>query len=84
MADLLAAGENALTFPPGDLHECRRALLDFATLPAERLRLLGERLRATILRDCRHDLEASRYESLLAETLGRAPRAAAATALTES
>ncbi len=87
MADLLVGGENALTFPPGDLHDCRSALHELATLPAERLRLLGERLRATILRDYRHDLEASRYRDLLTDTLGRAPRpaaAAAATALTES
>lgn len=84
MADLLVAGENALTFPPGDRDECRRALHDLATLPSEQLRLLGERLRATVHRDYRHDLETSRYRALLAETAGRAPRPAAATALTES
>ena len=84
MADLLVGGENALTFPPGDLHGCRSALHELATIPVERLRLLGERLRATILRDYRHDLEASRYQALLADTLGRAPRPAPATALTES
>lgn len=84
MADLLVAGENALTFPPGDLHECRRALADLAALPEETLRLQGERLRATVLRDHRHDLEASRYRELLADTAGRAPSRAAATVLTES
>jgi glycosyltransferase involved in cell wall biosynthesis len=84
MADLLVAGENALTFTPGDVHECRRALHDLATLPAERLGRLGERLRETVLRDYRHELEASRYRDLLADTAGRAPRPAATTALTES
>lgn len=84
MADLLAGGENALTFPPGDLHECRRALRELATIPAERLRRLGERLRADVLADYRHDQEAARYRGLLADTLGRVPRPAAATALTES
>ena len=84
MADLLTGGENSLTFPPGDVHECRRALLEFATFPLESLRLMGERLRATILRDFHHEAEASSYEKLLAETAGLAPRPAAATALTES
>ncbi len=84
MADLLAADENALVFPPGDLHESRRALADLATLPPEELRRMGERLRATILRDFRHDLEASRYVRLLAETAGRVPSPAVATSLKES
>lgn len=83
MADLLAAGENALVFPPGDLHECRRALADLATLPPGELRRMGERLRATILRDFRHDQEAARYRALLAETAAPAAVGAAAS-LTES
>ncbi len=84
MADLLAGGENALTFPPGDVHECRRALADLAGIPLEELRRMGERLQATILRDFRHDLEASRYVKLLTETAGRVPSPAVATALKES
>lgn len=84
MADLLEGGENALTFPPGDVHECRRALVEAASLPLETLRRMGERLRATILSDFRHDLEAARYVKLLGETAGRAPRRAAATSLMES
>jgi len=84
MADVLAGGENALTFPPGDVHECRRALVEAATVPVEALRRMGDRLRATILRDFRHDLEASRYRTLLGETAGRAARPAAATSLLES
>jgi len=84
MADLLAGGENSLTFPPGDVHECRRALVEAATIPIEELRRMGERLRATVLRDFRHDLEASRYEKLLTETAGRTLRPAAATSHTES
>ena len=42
MADLLTGGENALTFPPGDVHECRRALVEVAGLPLEALRRMGE------------------------------------------
>lgn len=84
MADLLEDSGNGLTFPPGDLHECRRALAAFAALPVEELRLAGDRLRARILRDFRHDQEAARYRALLAETAGRAPRPAPADVLTES
>ena len=84
MADLLENVEEGLTFPPGDLHECRRALAAFATLPAEELRRMGERLRAHVLRDFRHDREAARYRALLAETAGRVPRPAPADVLTES
>jgi len=84
MADLLTGGENALTFPPGDVHECRRALVEVATLPLEALRHMGERVQATILSDFRHDLEASRYVTLLAETAGRVARQAAETSLKES
>lgn len=84
MADLLEDGRDALTFPPGDLHGCRRALASFATLPLEELRDLGRRLRAAILRDFRHDQEAARYRALLAET-GAVPVAhGGATSLTES
>jgi glycosyltransferase involved in cell wall biosynthesis len=84
MADLLAGGENSLTFPPGDVHECRRALVELAGIPLEALRRMGERLQATILGDFRHDHEASRYVKLLAETAGRAPSPAVATSLKES
>jgi glycosyltransferase involved in cell wall biosynthesis len=84
MADLLTGGENALTFPPGDVHECRRALVEASSLPLETLRRMGQRLQTTILRDFRHDLEASRYVKLLAETDGRASSPAVATALSES
>lgn len=84
MADLLTGGENSLTFPPGDVHECRRALVEAASLPLEALRRMGGRLRATILGDFRHDHEVSRYLKLLAETAGRAPSPAVATALKES
>ncbi len=84
MADLLEGGENALTFPPGDAHECRRALVEAATIPLEALRLMGRRLRATVIRDYHHEAEASRYVKLLAETGGLAPRPSAATSLTES
>lgn len=84
MADLLVGGENALTFPPGDVHECRRALVELAGLPLEALRRMGERLQTRVLRDFHHEAEASRYLKLLAETGGRAARPAAATSLTES
>lgn len=84
MADLLEDGESGLTFPPGNLHECRRALAAFAALPSDKLRLSGERLRARILRDFRHDQEAARYRALLAETAGRVARPAPADILTES
>ncbi len=84
MADLLEEGRNALTFPPGDTHECRRALAAFAELPPETLRHMGERLRTRVLADFRHDQEAARYRALLAETAGSVPRPAAAGVLTES
>lgn len=84
MADLLVGGENALTFPPGDVHECRRALVELATISLEELRRMGARLRETILRDFTDELEASRYLELLTETASRAARAAEAASLTES
>jgi len=84
MADLLEEGENALTFAPGDVHECRRALVEAATLPIEALRGMGERLRATVLRDFHHELEASRYVKVLTETAVRAAQPSAATSLKES
>jgi glycosyltransferase involved in cell wall biosynthesis len=84
MADLLDGGENGLTFPPGDVHECRRALVELAGMPLEALRRMGERLRTTILRDFHHEAEASRYVKLLTETTGRALRPATANAHTES
>ncbi|MBK9374406.1 MAG: glycosyltransferase family 4 protein [Holophagales bacterium] len=84
MADLLTGGENGLTFPPGDVHECRRALVELAGMPLEALRRMGERLRATILRDFHHEAEASRYVKLLTETAGRTLRPATANAHTES
>ena len=84
MADLLVGGENSLTFPPGDVHECRRALVEAATLPLEALRRMGKRLRATILRDFHNEIEASRYVRLLTETAGRVARRTAETSLKES
>ena len=84
MADLVESVETGLTVPPGDLHECRRAVAAFAGLPAGELRLLGERLRTRIVRDFRHDQEAARYRTLLAETAGRFARPAPADVLTES
>ncbi len=84
MADLLADAGSGLTFPPGDHHECRRALAELATLPPETLRSAGERLRATILREFRHDQEAARYRALLADTAARVPRPAPTHVLTES
>jgi len=84
MADLLEDGECGLTFPPGDLHECRRALATFAALPATELRTMGERLRALALRGFRLDQEAARYRALLAETAGRTSRPVPADVLTES
>jgi len=84
MADLVEGVETGLTFPPGDLHECRRALATFAALPDGELRTMGERLRGTILRDFRHDQEAARYRALLVETAGRVPRPVPADVLTES
>ena len=84
MADLLAGGQNALTFPPGDVHECRRALVEFAGVPLETLRRMGERLKATILRDFRHEAESSRYVKLLTETAGCTLRPATASSHTES
>lgn len=84
MADLLSGGENGLTFPPGDVHECRRALVELAGMPLEALRRMGERLRATILRDFHHEAEASRYVQLLTETAGRTLRPATTNSHTES
>ncbi|MEP6939881.1 MAG: glycosyltransferase family 4 protein [Rudaea sp.] len=63
LADLLVDGENALTFAPGDLHACRRAL-DVAAESAD-LAALGRSLQATVLRDFDQRSEAARYHELL-------------------
>ncbi len=69
LADLLADG-NALCFPPGDLHACRRALDLAAVLPEAILREHGQQLQRKVLREFNLHVEARRYHELL---LGIAP-----------
>ena len=68
MADLLIDGDNALTFAPGDLHQCRQALRRAAELPDATLRRMGERLQAEVLSRFRPQDELSGYRKLLQET----------------
>ncbi len=77
MGDLLSEGENAITFAPGDVHDCRRALHAAASLSDEALQALGGRLQATILRDFDHRAESVRYHEVLLATARRGNAAAA-------
>jgi len=69
MADLLRDGDNALTFAPGDLHQCRHALMRAATLPDAALQRLGERLQAEVLAHFRPQDELAGYLKLLQDTV---------------
>lgn len=68
MADVLADGEHALLFAPGDPHGCRRALARAALLDDEALRGLGERCRARAA-DFPAAAETARFREMLAATL---------------
>jgi len=70
MADLLHEGDTAITFAPGDVHECRRALEHAATLPGPDLHALGARLQALVLGEFHHRIEAARYHQVLLDTAG--------------
>lgn len=69
LGDVLVDGDNALTFAPGDVYACRRALDEAIEMPAAALRELGSRLRATVLRQFDQQSEALRYHQLLLDTL---------------
>lgn len=68
LGDVLRDGDNALTFAPGDVYACRRALDELLEMPDAALRELGARLRATVLRQFDHQSEALRYHQLLLDT----------------
>lgn len=77
LGDVLADGANALTFAPGDVYACRRALDAAAEMPRRSLDALGAELQATVLRRFDHAGEALRYHQLLADTAPALPGAAA-------
>jgi len=68
LGDLLVDGDNALTFAPGDVYACRRALDEAAAMPDAALRGLGAALRARVLRLFDQSTEALRYHRLLLDT----------------
>jgi len=66
LADVLA--ESALTFAPGDIHACTRALDAALEMPAAALRSAGSDLQDIVLRRFDHRTEAKRYHDVLAGT----------------
>ena len=66
LADVLADGQ--LTFAPGDLHACRRALDMLLEMPAATLRALGAELLQTVRQRFEQQHEATRYHEVLADT----------------
>jgi len=68
LGDVLVDGDNALTFAPGDVYACRRALDEAIEMPDAALRELGSRLRSTVLRQFDQQSEALRYHQLLLDT----------------
>lgn len=68
LADVLEDGVNGIVFEAGDLHDARHAVEAAATLPVERLALLGDRLRDHVRRELTVENEAQRYADILART----------------
>jgi glycosyltransferase involved in cell wall biosynthesis len=65
MADLLRDGDNALTFAPGDVHQCRHGLERAAAMSECQLRALGERLQRSVFAEFDPEQEARRYLDIL-------------------
>ncbi|HEX7150036.1 MAG TPA: glycosyltransferase family 4 protein [Thermoanaerobaculia bacterium] len=65
MRDVLIDGENAFLFPPGDEHECRRAIHRAAQAPATLREALGRRAEATAHEQCNARDEARHYLAVL-------------------
>jgi len=82
LRDVFGPGNEALTFAPGDVYACRRALDAVAELPEAELAALGARLAERVRRDFDHAHEAERYHALLAATADATPSVATAPALT--
>jgi len=68
MADVIRDGENGIVFEAGDLHDARRAVEIAATIPAQRLALLGDTLKTRIRNDFTAERETSCYVDLLRRT----------------
>jgi glycosyltransferase involved in cell wall biosynthesis len=75
MADVLIDGVNALTFHPGDVHGCRRAIDRVVRASAEELGRLGAALGDVIARNFTATREAESYVVVLrqTQTRGRTP-----------
>src|SRR5258706_3990000 len=71
MRDLVADGESALLFEPGDEHACRRAIARAAALPDDALSLLGRRAERAARERCDARDEAGRYIDILHQTARR-------------
>src|SRR5258708_1225078 len=65
MRDLVADGESALLFDPGDEHGCRRAIVRAASLPDDALTLLGRRAERAAHERCDACHESRHYLALL-------------------
>jgi len=78
LGDVLIDGDNALTFAPGDVYACRRALDEAIEMPDSALRALGAQLRASVLRQFDQQTEALRYHQLLIDTAAPVPAGVAA------
>ncbi len=68
MRDLVADGESALLFDPGDEHGCRRAIVQAASLPDDALTLLGRRAERAAHEHCDARDESRHYLDVLHHT----------------
>jgi glycosyltransferase involved in cell wall biosynthesis len=71
LADVLA--DCAMTFAPGDLHACRRALDLTLEMPATTLCALGGQLQQIVRQRFEQHSEATRYHEVLADTAAHVP-----------
>ncbi|MEO8036199.1 MAG: glycosyltransferase family 4 protein, partial [Acidobacteriota bacterium] len=66
--DILRDGANAIVFPPGDQHDCRRAIAQAAKLDDAAIQAMGNAARASVRQQCSSEHEAEEYLRVLDET----------------
>jgi len=71
MGDVLEDGCHGFLFRPGNLHDCRKALMLAAEVSADELERMGSLCRALVQSRLNHELETERYLSVFRETPGR-------------
>ena len=71
MADVLEDGSHGFLFQPGNLHDCRNAVMRAAEVSADELERMGSQCRALVQSRLTHEMETERYLSLFRDTLRR-------------